>query len=298
MLDVRNAEISHGKLYRAGEDKPYTGRATNIPFTALMASDMRSQLESAMSEYLWPEHFGGSARQDVRHKPAMDSLVCDSRFEDGAAVGSFSCTAVNGGPILLETKDGRGDTRSITVNSRLQPERRLVFAPFKNGLLDGEFVVDRLDTVGPPLYVAPYRGGKLHGTVVGYNAVTGRLADTAEYVDGRMHGEHVRYMIEVNSPWYREHYVSGLRHGAYEMYNLDGLVIEQGEFKNGDLVRPVTAAEPESARQSPAHQSSIEECEEGWYEYARRGNEEYVIRWDEAAEIEAQCASGARAPSV
>lgn len=173
-LEFRNAEIVGGKLYREGEDKPFTGRVENIPFK-LINNDMLRDFFMAKDKYA--SYHSEIARPDQQHYVHTASLICSGSSEDGLSDGAYICRHPNEQHEVLEFELGGSGNEDIVMYSRRKPGVKIIVGEHRDHRLHGKFEIYSAES-GKVLYSTTYDGGKLIGPTSAYNAYTEVLAES------------------------------------------------------------------------------------------------------------------------
>ena len=233
-LEYSNAEIVNGKLYRAGEDKPFSGVATNVPLDKFKNKSV-ANYQSALAIYvnLNSPQYGGVDRSDFKHYPNMYKQICTGSFDDGEPEGEFKCMGSDGSHTEFEFEvGGDGDTDFIAY-SKIEDGSVVVRAPYKNHKLHGEFTVYSQET-GKPLFIAPFVEGRIQGQVIAHNAETGALVETFQAVNGRKDGEEVIYYNDGKAVKIRRQYKNGTREGKEVGFYDDGIsLLYEANIRDG-----------------------------------------------------------------
>lgn len=299
VLEFRNAEISNGKIYREGEDLPFSGRVENIPYTQLAPRSLTTAIHRALGGYTSLEnaHYGRDQRKDIREYPNTNKLLCSASFEDGTPHGDVACASEGASGTQLEfafTDDGNFD---LTAYSSVRAGVPVIQAHFVGDRLHGDFEVLSSKS-GDVLYTAPYEGGRINGTVIAHHAVTGVLVDETEMVNSAKHGEYRRYADDGSTLWQRISFANGQLDGPYEIYAANGDVVSKGTVVNGtDYPEPIGAAGQASASAGAA--VDTEACVDGWVSAHRAAvGEDAMIRMDMVEEWESWCKDGRQPPAA
>lgn len=309
VIEFRNAEIVNGKLYRSGEDTPFSGEATNVPLKKLMSIPSLAAFSKARDAYvtLGNEAFGGSDRKDFPHHDNLWASLCSGEFEDGEPDGDFECQSPKADHTTLKFSLGGSGNGEFVAYSRLDPDLVMISAPFKDHKLHGDFKIfgpDRKE----PLYIGQYVMGKSHGKRIAHNANTGVLTETLEAVNGVQEGEYLRYFDDGSGVWQRRHYQGGRLHGRFEVYNRKGEIVLASEFENGNEVRKLPIGQqpqPEMAASAQEVASAepivaaddVDSCLQGWIDFHHRElGEDAAVSAQMLQEWEDGCKAGNNAP--
>lgn len=302
VLDIRNAEFSNGKIYRAKSDEPFDGRVTNIPSKQIIAGHqgLLGFAGTIGSVFGTPGHL----RQYI-----LWDAACDAEVEDGIIEGEVVCRTESSNPAFKFTIKNRSIEGEFSFHSKSPESRIVASANFENGVIDGESKIYWPETF-KIVSEAVWAKGVLQSENV-YDQKTGNK--TASYLlkDGKIDGPVVRYAADGKTVLYKANYVSGAPDGVEEAYHASsGKIGQRTEWKSGmkngrsqswdesgalksdvlfrdnNPVEEVKPASSSSVAQSP-------DCVDKWIAAFRseRGEEE-PINADQLTEWEEWCASG------
>lgn len=301
VIEFRNAEIVNGKLYRSGEDVPFTGKATNVPFPKIQTDGTRDFFvakDKYASYHI--NGYGGNGRPDLPDYAVTRKLVCEGYFDEGAPSGEFECSEEGSENIALTYEIGGDGDSKIVMYSRQKPGLEIITANFKGHKLNGEFVITSSST-NKVLYSAQYADGRLHGKVEAMNGFTGLLehkfehnSETGEVVteiyfkDGRTIKERVKHQ----NGQIMEHSV----------FDENGVETARGERRNGvfdhvPIGQPAAVNNVEDGAESRDLFSDQTQCEEAWLKaHQKEVGEEATVRMDVLEEWSEMCKNGEMPP--
>lgn len=201
VLDWRNAEVSNGKIYEVGENKPFDGLVTDVPHGKLephlgALRTVLSNLNTFQSASM-PALLGGM------------QYLCDVDVKDGLVADHFVCRY--------------RDSQVVAYEGRLT-----------EGGLEGETVFH--NAAGAKVVVLPMASGKVNGRIRIYFAENPeQLSLEADVVDNGFNGELIGYHLngQVRT---KGHYASSIPTGVWEGYREeDGTVSERIAYEEGKV---------------------------------------------------------------
>ncbi|WP_164105337.1 toxin-antitoxin system YwqK family antitoxin [Stenotrophomonas maltophilia] len=200
VLDWRNAEVSNGKIYEAGENKPFDGLVTDVPHGKLEPhlGALRTVLSNlnTFQPASMPALLGGM------------QYLCDVDVKDGLVAGHFVCRYRDSQVVAYEGRLTEGGLEGETV--------------FHNG-------------AGAKVVVLPMASGKVNGRIRIYFADNPeQLSLEADVVDNGFNGELVGYHLngQVRT---KGQYASSVPTGVWEGYREDGTVSERISYEDGKV---------------------------------------------------------------
>lgn len=305
VLDFRNAEVSQGKLYKEGANKPFSGKVTNVP-------------HAQMPKAAWMNIFLIVDKVIEEQQPSyqLGTVLCDAEFDQGLLDGDVVCTLRGLDEPFMTMKYEKGSLEgTMKVASYKTPGVTLAQATYRGGVLDGQLIVNHPDT-GALVNSTQWRAGKLHGAEEGYSLKTGKLSHKATYVDGRFDGEFLQYGADGKQVIKKVPFVAGKRHGVEEEYSPEGQLIQRkrwtedlkdGLFEEwnpqGQLVQtqlwnrgigdwPIKSPSQQATGQT-ASAGSLTGCVDGWTAAFRKENgDDAMVTMDQLGEWEAWCREG------
>lgn len=165
-LDYRNAEISSGKVFVKGENKPFSGIVTNVPVEDLPRDSFAHMI-------VFAKFVLGKEAPDVY--PNIRSF-CDSKVKDGVLEGNTTCPYPNSDALALTLPFERGTINGkVTLHNPSDKGKALAEGEFKNGLLEGDIKV-YWPASGKVVGQLPMKNGKREGTEEVFFASTGKTA--------------------------------------------------------------------------------------------------------------------------
>jgi antitoxin component YwqK of YwqJK toxin-antitoxin module len=312
VLDFRNAEVSNGKVYASGDNKPFTGKVTNVPENMILSrregfDAFKAWVRVALP--IGPVHaLVGSA-----------SSMCDVSAEEGYVDGTAVCKKPGGDAVKYEVDFKAGNLHGKAVLYDLSDSRRVVArASFDAGQPQGA-----MEVIGPRsqkvVGKSHWEKGKLEGPAEYFNDDGGALVGRAEYRAGKIHGDQIRYSNDGKQVLYkakaadgaldgtvetfypdgklkeRTNWSAGKQHGLQEAWNEAGVLTSRNLYQNGAWIRygvpevgPVAGAPlgPE-----------LEACIWAWTAAHRRQiGPDAAIKADQIDEWKGMCLEGKRAP--
>lgn len=168
VLDFRNAEISNGKIYADGANKPFSGKVTNIPMGKLPIGQLQplvATLVNVTGDASYSGFFLANAIAAIVGGNGGPS-VCDIHAKEGSLHGDVHC-GINGTTVFEVT--------------------------FKDGAMEGEARL--LDPRGKGSVAAKseFDAGKLNGGSTIYDSGTGKVLHTVSWKDGKADGAEKRW---------------------------------------------------------------------------------------------------------
>lgn len=227
VLEASNATIKNGRFYRDGEDKPFTGKVTNVPEAAVLPREATIALLTPLRNLTKD----GGLQQRVIF---FAGSICDVQVKEGMPQGEMVCK-------YPETEFKRW---SMTFrDGRLQGEvaffgpppenRQLITARFSDGAQDGRYEVFSAAT-GKRILQDTFKAGVPDGEETGWDESTGNVTGKGTYVAGKLDGPLVRYAPDGKTVIYRTTLVAGLHNGVEEEFHLTtGKPKRRVEWKNG-----------------------------------------------------------------
>ena len=296
VIEFRNAEIVNGKLYRSGEDVPFTGHATNVPFTKIQTDETRDFF-MAKDKYASNQtnKYGGNGRPDLPDYPAPRNFICEGGFEEGAPSGDFECSEEGSENIAFTYEIGGGGISKIILFSRSKPGFEIISASYKDHKLNGEFVITSSSTE-KVLYSAHYVDGRLQGKVEAMNGFTGLLeekfeynAETGEVLLESFHKDGIT--VRERATQQQNGYVT-----AYSAFDERGNETVRGERVNGVMTEvPVgqNAQGHVAADEPPTVEDAVSNCMRDWVDAHNREvgmhspiSDEMMKRWEDGCKAD------------
>lgn len=317
-LDFRNADISNGKIYKAGADSGFSGKVTNVPLLKIVSASPSGPFARIME--LTRATLGMEALEKTR---IHFSVVCDAPVDDGIVDGEVTCTNApnpdkrytlhyKDGQLhgALKIFDGRSDDHVIVaadlsdnaLNGKLE-----IFSPktykvlrrseWSKGVPEAEDGFD--ENTGEKTVFARYRNGKLHGKYAVY-APDGKLAITeAFYVDGQLDGVEQHIDPKTGRMLKRVEWKMGKREGKWQEWGADGkptvdqLYADDQPVAIPQATSPQLASAPAAVSPSAAPSGGDAQCVERWINTHRKVHgEDEIVTADQMGEWEALCRQG------
>lgn len=301
VLDFRNAEVSQGKLYKEGANKPFSGKVTNVPY---------AQMPTAP----WVEMFRlvVATTEEKQLGQYLSKLLCDAEFDQGVLDGDTVCTLRGSDEPIMTLSYEQGSLEgAMKVTSYKVKGVTLAEAVYKGNVLEGELIVNHPET-GQLVSSSQWRAGKPHGLQENYSVKTGKLVFKAKYVDGLFDGEVLTYYADGHQLVSKAQFAAGKRHGVVEVYDPDGRMSKREEWvedrrvnvelwnekgQSVDYSGRVLSQANESSPDQPAGQTtsagSLTGCVDGWTAAFRKENgEDALVTMDQLGEWEAWCREG------
>ncbi len=301
VLDFRNAEVSEGKLYKEGANKPFSGKVTNVPY---------AQMPTAP----WMEMFRlvAATTEEKQLGQYLGKLLCDAEFDQGVLDGDTVCTLRGSDAPFMTLSYEQGSLEGdMKVTSFKVKGVTLAEAVYKGNVLEGELIVNHPET-GQRVSSSHWRAGKPHGLQENYSVKTGKLVLKAKYVDGLFDGEVLSYRSDGEQLLNKTHYVAGKRHGVEEDYDLEGQLTKRVQWEDdrrvnielwnekgqsvdysGRVLSQANGSSSEQAAGQSASAGSLTGCVDGWTAAFRKENgEEAMVTMDQLGEWEAWCKEG------
>jgi antitoxin component YwqK of YwqJK toxin-antitoxin module len=194
VLDWRNAQISNGKIYAGDENKPFSGKVTNVPLMTIYGAQPGYQKLVGSTGTLLGVLFGSA-------------LLCDTKVEDGLPNGDIEC------------KPGQSDVVQLKGH-------------FDKGVMTGDFTMyDRSGKT--PTLEAHYKDGQPDGDLKRYNPETGKLIAEEQLSNGLADGKYQEWNPKTGDLLVEAHYSQGALDGDFIKNGLDGKPLMNGNYDHG-----------------------------------------------------------------
>ena len=306
VLDFRNAEISNGKIFKEGDNKPFSGKLTDVPDSKIL-----------MGHPGWGKalNFLGKGALTGSGRGVMGSL-CTAPVSDGYIDGKVQCKLPRSEALMYEFRlvkgmldgdfrlyDGSDDKEVVVeagfVKGALDGRHR-IFDPsthklryeatYKDGAVDGE-EAEYNGSTSVKVASRRYNKGKLDGEAVEYAADGKTVVFRGSYVDGKRHGLHEKFDAKTGRKLAEDGYNNGERHGPSRLWSSEGRLLDERYFENGMPVdRP-----PAVAGGAGAPGAAAQDCVDGWMAAHRKEvGPDAPIRMDQIGEWEEWCKQGKR----
>lgn len=308
VLDFRNAEISNGKVFKAGANQPFSGTLTDVPDSKLLMGHpgWGMALNFLGRGVLG---IGGDARRVL-------GSVCAAPISDGYVDGKVQCKLPRG-TLMYEFRivkgkldgdfrlyDGSDDKEVVVAASFVQGQldgKHRIFDPsthklryeatYADGAIEGE-EAEYNGSTAVKVASRRYSKGKLAGEVLEYAPDGKTVVFRGSYADGRPHGLHEKFDPQTGRKLAEDGYNNGTRHGPSRVWTSTGQLLHEAHFDNGmPTARPPAVADTGGARGAPA-----QDCVDGWMAAHRKQvGPDAPIRMDQIGEWEEWCKQGKRA---
>jgi hypothetical protein len=269
VLDFRNAELSNGKIYSRGSDKPFSGTVTSAPY----------KLITSLNEGAAPFF----QTMSVQWTGIVWGDVCDVNVQNGVVDGSGVC---------------------MPRNTQF---KRTAFN-FKNGVLDGDFKLHVPNEQGKLMSEASYFKGRLEGTQKVFNPENGVETFSLGWKNGYQDGDQIGHSADGKYVTYKgqkgggkpdgteEHFFPdtgkiadqrewklGVPVGSYKVWNSAGVLIVQENYENGVA----------TSYSLPSQQKTNEAgCMDAWVNTFKKGNPDDLVTEDQMGEWKQWCGEG------
>jgi len=206
VLDFRNAEVTHGKIYAVAANEPFTGKVTNVTrfkptadlfekVRALKGQVFRSEVTEILGQHFLCDievkqgimHGDMTCTQKETGKPYLKAS-----FKDGLAQGTATLYGNDGTSVQAKAsfKDGMYDGVSEVFNS--QNGKVVIRQELKADKLNGKF--EKYDPSGLPLlHRATFTDGLYNGEEELFDAKTGKRIGFGQWSHGQLHGKAQRW---------------------------------------------------------------------------------------------------------
>lgn len=314
VLEFRNAEIVHGKIYEQDANEPFTGKVTNVPDKLVLSTQRGFEQFGAFTvQFVLP----AQQRQIIANMVGLsgNALLGDSHCEvqvnKGVLNGDAVCFGKNNNSKIFEMSfvDGQLDGEFLYYGPK-GGDHVVAELSMKKGLPDGKHLIHS-QPKGNIIFEMVWENGKGQGKQKIYNEVTGELTSVLTYVDGKVEGDMVRYAPDGKQIIYKATAVGGLKHGVEEHYTIEGKPLfhgqwlhgkQNGVFKqwdgNGNLISEVTWSNGVQQQQNTPENTknslqNIDACVENWIKaYRAEVGEDAVVKADQMTEWEDWCNEG------
>ncbi|BCL75792.1 hypothetical protein JHS3_15280 [Jeongeupia sp. HS-3] len=229
-----------------------------------------------------------SFRIGTDHHGFGGGLRCDAPIQDGTPDGVTSCSAPDGGGAVFEIpfKQGVVDGDFVVLNPK-KAGQTIASARFSAGRLNGPSEIFSPAT-GKRMHQLSWEQGVPVGSIERYDEHTGKLRFKADFVAGRMEGEVFSYDSE-GRLLQRQQVKNGLAEGLVKQFDPEtGKVIKQTQWHEGYPQAPEAASTTNST--TPANDAKLEHCTDAKVAafHKEKGDEEPVTA-DMLEEWKSQC---------
>ena len=303
-LDFRNAEISNGKVFKAGANQPFSGKLSDVPDSRILLG--HPGWGRALN-FLGKGALAGSGAGVI-------GSLCTASVDEGYIDGKVQCKLPRSEAPMYEFRLTKGKLDGdFRLYDGSDAKEVVVEARFVQGQLDGKHRI--FDPRSHKLrYEATYEDGAIAGEEAEYDATTaarvtfrtykkGQLEGEARefapdgttlvfrgaYAGGKRHGLHEKFDAKSGRKLAEDGYANGERHGPSRLWASDGSLIDARHFENGfPVASPVGAAAGAGAAQA-----SGEACVDAWTAAHRKAvGPDAPIRMDQIGEWEKWCKEG------
>ncbi len=198
VLDFRNAEIVHGKVYQQGSNEPFTGHVTNVDFGALQPIQPGLKLFNNDMFSLFPVQ---------KHGFYFGVFFCDVSVKKGYMEGDGVCFVKQNDKVTLKFSA-------------------------KGGLFDGPIEIFSADNPDRLINKGTFKNGKIHGMREIYSPATGKLGMRSEWVNGDQTGDYAEYG-EDGALHVKGTITRGIWDGVIEQFYPNGKLLRRGTWKLG-----------------------------------------------------------------
>jgi hypothetical protein len=191
ILDFRNAEVSSGKIFSKGENTPFTGKLTNIPFTKIQSAGLAPFLPliaTVTGNKGFAELFMVNAIAALMGN-SNGGLLCNTTIKAGYLNGATECGLEGKTVLNLSYKDGSLDGKVQFIDPSISKE--VAQGQLANGKLEGESKIFDARS-GQLLHTVNWKQGVTNGAEESRNK-DGKTVFKATIVDGKYDGEAKRF---------------------------------------------------------------------------------------------------------
>lgn len=315
VLDFRNAEISNGKLYRDGSDKPFTASVTNLPTSKFPPQPGLAPFLRTVGVVLREDNYSNDF--------ILRGALCDVKVKDGVLEGEAVCKL----------------PQSQTLHSRMS---------FRSGVIDGDYttydftpanhvvanlkfdkgvITGKEELFSPQtqklVYQVTWQAGVPNGEEQTFDARTGKQIASLHYRNGQIEGVTTRWASDGTTVLYRTTASAGLQDGVEEEFFENGKPRRRTEWnrgkKNGrsqewdaqgnltrdtiynnDVERQPHAAGPVAATESTSNVSTAanpQACAQAKADYQLKADSRQGASLSDGEALEAACAPESKRPS-
>lgn len=280
VLDFRNAEINHGKIYARAANEPFTGDLTNI-MRFKPATDLFEQVRVLKSQVF---------RSDAPEFLALN-VLCDAEVKQGILHGNLVCSnSTTGKPYLnANMKDGIPEG-SATLYA---PDGVgvVVKVSFKDGLYEGTSEV--FSQNGKLVLHQEWRAGKLNGKFEQYALSGSPLVRKATMENGTYNGEEEVFDDKTGKRIAFAQWSQGQLHGKAQQWDTSGQLILDEVYERHVLKEDRLAGQKPASAIAAA--LSTDSCVEQWTAAHRKViGQDGLITGDQLQEWDEWCKDGKR----
>jgi hypothetical protein len=187
ILDFRNTEISSGKIFSKGENTPFTGKLTNIPFTRIQSAGLTPVVQ------IIPKVTGNKGFSELFMANAIAALMgnsnggllCNTTIKGGYLNGATECGLEGKTVLNLSYKEGNLDGKVQFMDPSISKE--VAQAQMVNGKLEGESKIYD-ESSGQILHTVSWKQGVTNGPEETRNK-QGKTIFKGTIVEGKYDGE-------------------------------------------------------------------------------------------------------------
>lgn len=233
-LDFRNAQINNGKIYAGSDNRPFSGKVTNVPYSQIFQDT--DGLNKAQRAFLLVVKDNGAINYQV---------LCDLQAHDGLRDGKVACKLPNSdtkeievsfsdgkldGDYKLYDRDGRTILNSVSFAQGQPDGKQEMYSPRNHKLVR----------------VAHWSKGVANGEEEGFDENTGNRTLRANWSNGKLDGELFEYAPDGKQVIHHVKFVRGAKDGVEELFYPDtGKPRQYGQYVNGQLTGTAKAWDPD-----------------------------------------------------
>jgi antitoxin component YwqK of YwqJK toxin-antitoxin module len=317
VLDFRNAEISNGKIYKAGADAVFTGTVTNIPQAKLLGSQPGLAQVNRTLRVTLDDNFefdrqllaqslcdgkvkkGSPDGEAVCKLPRSETLHSRLNFKDGALDGAYTRYDLTPANHVLGTasfEQGLPDGKQELFSARTQKiVNRLAW---KEGKRDGEekaFDPDNGNQTGS----YHYKDGKLDGPAMRWGTDGKTVTYRATLVEGAQNGVEEEFYPDTGKPGRRTEWNLGKKNGRLQEWDAQGKLTSDTGYSN-DVERqtpPVAAAATSASTSNVAKAADPQACAQAEAAYQRQNDTRQGASQEDVDAMTQACKPPAQRPS-
>lgn len=279
VLDYRNAEVTHGKIYAPAANEPFTGKVTNVTRFKPIAN-LFEQVRTLKGQVF---------RSDVAEFLGQH-ILCDIEVKQGLVNGEMTCTHTGTGKPYLKASFKDGLPQGNATLYANDGASVLAKVGFKDGMYDGVSEIFNVQN-GQMVLHQEWKADKLNGKFEQHAPSGSHLIRKAAFADGLYNGEEEVFDEKTGkriafAQWYR-----GQLHGKLQRWETNGQTIVDQIYEN-NLLKEDHLAGQKLAGVIPAA-LSIDSCVEKWTAAHRQTVEQdAMISGSQLDEWETWCKNG------
>ncbi|WP_035552964.1 hypothetical protein [Burkholderia sp. 9120] len=198
VLDYRNAQISNGKIFEGGDNKPFSGHLTNLP---------EQQIRNSQAGFIPVMQFVRLGNQNFHGNSS--AVFCDADVKNGYLDGTATCKEPDSGVVRYEMS-------------------------FRDGALDGDFKVYAPTGDHDVISEVSFDAGRANGEQKVYNIVTKNLVYDLHWERGISVGDQTRFDAETGKQTFQSHFDDGGKlDGDYIESAPNGIVFHKVQYMHG-----------------------------------------------------------------